>query len=154
VTRGIEQRIAHDLSLDVTVLIRTRDELAEVIGGNPFLEQGADPANIAPIKAASDASGPGAYFDIAFAAVLAARWVGVEAAAAFARRAPSVPAGAAVAFTDVFAVDRPGVPLPLATLDDAVFVAPRVGTANSRTVASGAVLRADSMPSRQLRRVG
>jgi len=30
-----------------------------VIGGNPFLQQGADPAKIALIKAASDAFGPG-----------------------------------------------------------------------------------------------
>ena len=92
--------------------------------------------------------------DVAFVAVLAVRWIGLEVAAAFVRRAPFVPAGAAVAFTAVFAVDRRGVPLPLAALDDALFVAPRVGTATSRTVASGAVLRADPMPSRQLRRVG
>jgi uncharacterized protein (DUF1697 family) len=42
VTRGIEERIARDLGLDVAVLLRTKDELARVVSGNPFLRTKAD----------------------------------------------------------------------------------------------------------------
>ncbi len=40
--RGIEQGIARDLGLEVAVLVRTREELAEVVRNNPFLRAGAD----------------------------------------------------------------------------------------------------------------
>ena len=43
---AIEERIAQDLGLAVTVLLRTKDELAQVIDGNPFVRQGIDPARL------------------------------------------------------------------------------------------------------------
>lgn len=42
----IEQRIAADLGLRVTVLLRAQDELANIIETNPFLPQGSDPAHL------------------------------------------------------------------------------------------------------------
>jgi uncharacterized protein (DUF1697 family) len=44
--RAIEERIAQDLGFAVTVLLRTKDELAQVIASNPFLRQGTDPAKL------------------------------------------------------------------------------------------------------------
>jgi uncharacterized protein (DUF1697 family) len=44
--RGIEERIAADLGLEVTVLLRTTDELSRVIEANPFVGGGADPAEL------------------------------------------------------------------------------------------------------------
>ena len=41
---AIEERIARDLGHQVTAVIRTRDEMAEVVAGNPFTARGADPA--------------------------------------------------------------------------------------------------------------
>jgi len=46
VARGIEERITRDLGLDVHVLVRTREELAEVARANPFLKSGADRARL------------------------------------------------------------------------------------------------------------
>lgn len=43
---GVEERIAGDLALPVTVLVRTRDELAQVVRGNPFLDRRADVAKL------------------------------------------------------------------------------------------------------------
>jgi uncharacterized protein (DUF1697 family) len=43
---AIEQRIAADLGVAVTVLLRTRRELAAVVAANPFLASGADPAKL------------------------------------------------------------------------------------------------------------
>lgn len=42
----IEARITQDLGLTVTVLLRTKDELAQVIASNPFSRQGIDPAKL------------------------------------------------------------------------------------------------------------
>lgn len=39
---AIEQRIRSDLGLSVTVLLRTKAELAKVLRGNPFVESGRD----------------------------------------------------------------------------------------------------------------
>jgi uncharacterized protein (DUF1697 family) len=44
--RTIEKQIANDLDVDVTALVRTADELADVAGANPFLDAGADPASL------------------------------------------------------------------------------------------------------------
>ncbi len=44
--RGIEERIARDLGLAVTVLLRTSDELAQVVEDNPFIRQGTDPTKL------------------------------------------------------------------------------------------------------------
>jgi uncharacterized protein (DUF1697 family) len=41
-TRKIEQRIARDLGLTLTVLVRTEAELAKVAAGNPFERDAAD----------------------------------------------------------------------------------------------------------------
>jgi uncharacterized protein (DUF1697 family) len=43
---AIEKRIGEDLGLSVTVLIRTEDELADVVDSSPFLRRGADPAKL------------------------------------------------------------------------------------------------------------
>jgi uncharacterized protein (DUF1697 family) len=43
---AIEERIAQDLGLAVTVLLRTKDELAQVIASNPFIRQRTDPARL------------------------------------------------------------------------------------------------------------
>jgi uncharacterized protein (DUF1697 family) len=43
---GIERRIKKDLGLDVTVVVRTAAELKKVLGANPFLAQGKDPAGL------------------------------------------------------------------------------------------------------------
>jgi len=42
----IEGRIARDLGVTVTVLLRTRDELAQVVAANPFLGTGADESKL------------------------------------------------------------------------------------------------------------
>ena len=42
VARAIEQAIADDLGLDVTVLVRTPAELARTVRANPFPGRGAD----------------------------------------------------------------------------------------------------------------
>lgn len=44
--RQISQRIAADLGLDVEVLVRTADELAAVVAGNPLREVATDPARL------------------------------------------------------------------------------------------------------------
>ena len=46
VARGIEERIVHDLGLDVHVLVRTHDDLAALARANPFLKSGADGARL------------------------------------------------------------------------------------------------------------
>jgi uncharacterized protein (DUF1697 family) len=45
-SRTIAQRIRRDLSLDVTVLVRTRAELTKVVAGNPFVKHGVDPKTL------------------------------------------------------------------------------------------------------------
>jgi uncharacterized protein (DUF1697 family) len=45
-SRTIAQRIRRDLSLDVTVLVRTRAELTKVVAGNPFVKRGVDPKTL------------------------------------------------------------------------------------------------------------
>ena len=42
----VERRIRSDLGLSVTVLLRTKAELAKVLGGNPFVESGRDPTKL------------------------------------------------------------------------------------------------------------
>jgi uncharacterized protein (DUF1697 family) len=42
----ITERIGRDLGLDVSVLVRTRDDLSEVVKANPFPSRGADPARL------------------------------------------------------------------------------------------------------------
>ncbi len=43
---AIEKRIARDLDLRVTALVRTTAELSRVIEDNPFIGQGAEPAKL------------------------------------------------------------------------------------------------------------
>jgi uncharacterized protein (DUF1697 family) len=43
---AIEERIMRDLGVEVSVLIRSRDELAAVVQGNPFLRTKADPGRL------------------------------------------------------------------------------------------------------------
>jgi uncharacterized protein (DUF1697 family) len=43
---AIEERISHDLRLSVTVLLRTKAQLAKVVAGNPFAEGGAEPKTL------------------------------------------------------------------------------------------------------------
>jgi uncharacterized protein (DUF1697 family) len=45
-SRGIEEAIARDLGMQVSVLLRSREELAHVAGSNPFLPLGANPAHL------------------------------------------------------------------------------------------------------------
>jgi len=40
--RAIERRIRRDLGLDVTVVLRTKAELAKLVGGNPFAGSGRE----------------------------------------------------------------------------------------------------------------
>jgi uncharacterized protein (DUF1697 family) len=42
----LERRIARDLGVTTTVLLRTRDDLAHVVANNPFLGRGLDPATL------------------------------------------------------------------------------------------------------------
>jgi uncharacterized protein (DUF1697 family) len=42
----IERRIARDLGVTITVLLRTADDLAHVVANNPFLRRVADPATL------------------------------------------------------------------------------------------------------------
>ena len=42
----IGRRIAKDLGLDVAVIVRTKQELAKVVGGNPFATRGVDAAHL------------------------------------------------------------------------------------------------------------
>ena len=42
----VERSIARDLGLTVTVVLRTADDLAQVVANNPFLGRGADPATL------------------------------------------------------------------------------------------------------------
>jgi uncharacterized protein (DUF1697 family) len=44
--RGIAGAIERDLGCDVAVIIRSRDELASVVAGNPFSAKHADPAHL------------------------------------------------------------------------------------------------------------
>ncbi|MGZ6213790.1 MAG: DUF1697 domain-containing protein [Candidatus Limnocylindria bacterium] len=43
---GIEQRIAEELELEVSVVTRRAGELVEVLDGNPFLRRRADPSKL------------------------------------------------------------------------------------------------------------
>jgi uncharacterized protein (DUF1697 family) len=43
---AIEQRIAAELDLTVTVLVRSGKDLAQVVAGNPFTSRSADPATL------------------------------------------------------------------------------------------------------------
>jgi uncharacterized protein (DUF1697 family) len=43
---AVERRLASDHGLDVRVLLRTPKQLASVLAGNPFLEDGRDPAKL------------------------------------------------------------------------------------------------------------
>ena len=45
-TREIEKRIADDLGVTVTVLLRTRDDLDQVVAGSPFASRDLDPAKL------------------------------------------------------------------------------------------------------------
>jgi uncharacterized protein (DUF1697 family) len=45
-TRAIEKRIRRDLSLDVTVLLRTQPQLARILTRNPFSDGGRDPTKL------------------------------------------------------------------------------------------------------------
>jgi uncharacterized protein (DUF1697 family) len=40
--QAIEEQISRDLGIDVTVLLRTRAQLAKVLAGNPFANSGAE----------------------------------------------------------------------------------------------------------------
>lgn len=42
----LERRLADDLGVSVTILLRTGEELAQVVAGNPFLGGSADPARL------------------------------------------------------------------------------------------------------------
>jgi uncharacterized protein (DUF1697 family) len=42
----LERRLADDLGVSVTILLRTGEELAQVVAGNPFLGGSADPAKL------------------------------------------------------------------------------------------------------------
>ncbi len=44
--RAIEERIARDLGCDVAVLLRTKNELADVVQSNPFLREQAEPKQL------------------------------------------------------------------------------------------------------------
>jgi uncharacterized protein (DUF1697 family) len=44
--KSLEQSIRRALGLDVTVLVRTGKQLAEIVAGNPFLRAGADPSKL------------------------------------------------------------------------------------------------------------
>ena len=44
--QSIERRIADELGLRVTVVVRTPAEVAKVVAGNPFAERGADPKQL------------------------------------------------------------------------------------------------------------
>jgi uncharacterized protein (DUF1697 family) len=44
--RSIEERIAAELGLRVTVVIRTGGELAKVVAGSPFADRGAEPTKL------------------------------------------------------------------------------------------------------------
>ena len=44
--REIERRLARDLGMEVPVVIRTREELAKVVEGNPFPEAASDPIRL------------------------------------------------------------------------------------------------------------
>jgi uncharacterized protein (DUF1697 family) len=46
VTKALEKRIAGDLGLAVTVLLRTRPQLEKVLRANPFLAEGRDPSKL------------------------------------------------------------------------------------------------------------
>lgn len=46
VAGAIEHRITDELGLTVSVLLRTRDELSDIIANNPFLPQGAAPTHL------------------------------------------------------------------------------------------------------------
>lgn len=44
--REIERRVARDLGLEVAVMVRTGEELARVVAGNPFPSATVDPARL------------------------------------------------------------------------------------------------------------
>lgn len=45
-TKAIEQRIRDDLGLDVTVLLRTQQQLAKLLAGNPFADHTSEPTKL------------------------------------------------------------------------------------------------------------
>jgi uncharacterized protein (DUF1697 family) len=45
-TRAIEMRIRRDLGLSVTVLLRTKAQLAKIVAGNPFVKSGKEPTKL------------------------------------------------------------------------------------------------------------
>jgi uncharacterized protein (DUF1697 family) len=45
-TDAIQKRISRDLGLSVTVLVRTRQQLAKVFTGNPFANDNGEPTNL------------------------------------------------------------------------------------------------------------
>jgi uncharacterized protein (DUF1697 family) len=45
-TTAIEERIAGDLGLEVTVILRTRSQLAKLLAGNPFAKREKDPVKL------------------------------------------------------------------------------------------------------------
>jgi uncharacterized protein (DUF1697 family) len=53
----IEQRIAEELGVKVTVLVRTRDDLAEIVANSPFLSRESDPKKL-HVAFLSDAPDP------------------------------------------------------------------------------------------------
>jgi uncharacterized protein (DUF1697 family) len=46
IAADVETRITTEMGLKVSVLVRTPDEFEEVLSGNPFLADGADPAHL------------------------------------------------------------------------------------------------------------
>jgi uncharacterized protein (DUF1697 family) len=46
VASDVEERITTDLGVTITVLLRTGEDLAKIVTGNPFLPQGADPTKL------------------------------------------------------------------------------------------------------------
>ncbi len=44
--RGIESRIAADMNMTVTVMLRSEEEMAQIVAANPFLGSGADESKL------------------------------------------------------------------------------------------------------------
>ncbi|MBX6356512.1 MAG: DUF1697 domain-containing protein [Micromonosporaceae bacterium] len=42
----LQQRIAKDLGLDTVVILRSRDELGKIVGGNPYVDRTDDPTKL------------------------------------------------------------------------------------------------------------
>ena len=58
VVAELERRIAGDLGLDTTILLRSAKDLARVVEKNPFLRRGADPGAL-HVTFLAAAPGPG-----------------------------------------------------------------------------------------------